>query len=117
MHGDNMKRLSALLLLAGLAAAPAFASDASVIQKDQAFLQSNVTISVVDTVRWGNTDDVNHNISIHPPSGQDVDMGTSPRRHPCSQVRGAWPLSRVLQDPSTHEDDGHGQIAIICPRL
>lgn len=70
-----MKRLSALLILASLVAAPAFASDASIIQKDQAFEQSNVTISAGDTVRWGNVDDFDHNISIHSPSGKDADLG------------------------------------------
>jgi plastocyanin len=73
-----LKQLTYAALVLAFTAVPAWATNQSILQKDQAFSQKAVTIQAGDTVNWGNADDVNHNITIRG-GGQDVDLGLQKR--------------------------------------
>lgn len=70
----SMKQIQNILWLLALAATPAVAADTSILQRNQAFSQADVSISVGDTVKWGNADPFNHNISIRG-GGVDTSLG------------------------------------------
>ena len=69
-----MKWLKSTALVVILAAPPALASDMAILQRNQAFSQAEVTIQAGDTLKWGNADPFNHNITVKG-GAEDVSLG------------------------------------------
>lgn len=70
-----MKLFRIVTAAALAAAAPAFAAELSVTQKNQTFSSPNLTAHVGDTLTFHNEDDVTHNITVKDKDGDPDDLG------------------------------------------
>jgi plastocyanin len=65
--------LCALAAVAAAGAFPALAADLSVIQQNQAFSSSSMSVHVGDKLTFNNQDDVTHNITVKGGADDDAD--------------------------------------------
>jgi plastocyanin len=68
---QGLKLAKYIMLSAALCAFPALAADVGVVQKNQTFSTSALSVHVGDTVRFENADTVTHNVTVKGASDDD----------------------------------------------
>ena len=71
-----MRKTHRLLLAVVAIATPALAGDLTIIQKDQTFSVSSLTLQTGDVLTFKNMDSIVHNIAVHAAGDDDItDLG------------------------------------------